>query len=132
MHYQRSRLTGTTKSLKKSDRVRFLESTKITHSCIEWTGNLNAFGYGRFGYESVRVMAHRYSYELFVGPIPNGNVIHNMCKNRKCVNPSHLASVIQAENLAEAQHTKEVYKESVVSAVFAASFYAATLPELVR
>jgi HNH endonuclease len=61
--------------------------------CWEWIGKLNHSGYGlitrgRGDYRDQR--AHRISYELFVGPIPEGQVVHHECGNRRCVNPQHL------------------------------------------
>ena len=47
-------------------------------------------------------MAHRYVYELFRGPIPDGHVLDHVkkkgCKHRDCVNPDHLEPVTQQEN----------------------------------
>lgn len=43
--------------------------------------------------------AHRWSYEHFVGPIPDGYVIDHLCKVTLCVNPAHLEPVTQRTNL---------------------------------
>jgi hypothetical protein len=66
--------------------------------CWEWSGVLLANGYAIFQTNGTRVLAHRYSYELHVGPIPDGLVIDHLCRNKKCVNPEHLEPVTQAEN----------------------------------
>ena len=41
-------------------------------ACHWWTAALNDDGYGRFVYDDKVVRAHRFSYELYVGPIPEG------------------------------------------------------------
>lgn len=67
--------------------------------CLVWTGAKSWSGYGQFRYMNKTVKAHRYSYELFVGKIPDGLVIDHLCNNRWCVNPKHLEPVSQKENI---------------------------------
>jgi hypothetical protein len=45
------------------------------------------------------VLAHRMAYELARDPIPAGLVIDHLCRNKRCVNPSHLEAVEQRVNL---------------------------------
>lgn len=66
--------------------------------CWEWIGHLSTEGYGRLNVLGQRVYAHRYSYERFVGPIPPGLEIDHLCRNRKCVNPTHLEPVTHRIN----------------------------------
>lgn len=80
---------------------RFWAKVEKTGSCWLWTGSINAGnGYGQFsprhGYQ---VMAHRYSYELAKGQIPEKLDIHHTCHVRRCVNPSHLQAVARSENM---------------------------------
>ena len=68
--------------------------------CWIWTGHISKSGYGMFALEHRKpVGAHRMSYELSVGPIPQGLVIDHLCRKRICVRPSHLEVVTQRENL---------------------------------
>ena len=55
--------------------------------------------YGRF-YDGHRdVSAHRWAWEHFKGPIPEGLAIDHLCQVKLCVNPAHLEPVTQAENV---------------------------------
>lgn len=64
-----------------------------TGFCWEWTGRVETTGYGKFSYRGAQVLAHRFVYELLVGPIPSGMQIDHLCHNRACVNPDHLEPV---------------------------------------
>jgi hypothetical protein len=46
--------------------------------------------------------AHRVSYRLFKGEIPEGTEIDHLCKMKCCVNPEHLEAVTHAENVFRA------------------------------
>jgi hypothetical protein len=67
--------------------------------CWEYTQTVGG-GYAQFFVEpGVKVYAHRYAYELLVGPIPEGLDLDHLCRNRRCVRPSHLEPVTRSENV---------------------------------
>lgn len=66
--------------------------------CWEWIGAKNETGYGKFNLLGKAVRAHRFGYQAFVGPIPDGLVLDHVCRNPGCVNPIHLRAVTQREN----------------------------------
>jgi len=68
--------------------------------CWLWTGSPGVRGYGRIYLRGAAWQVHRLIYELFVGPIPEGLVLHHRCRNKRCCNPAHLKVVTQAENVA--------------------------------
>lgn len=67
--------------------------------CWIWMGKPSTFGYGRMGgHQGDAVAVHRVSYEVFVGPIPEGYEVDHLCRNKMCCNPDHLEAVTKAEN----------------------------------
>ena len=79
---------------------RFWRKVKKTDLCWLWTGTKTGDGYGSFkAAPDRRMRAHRFAYELLVGPIPEGLVIDHLCRNRACVNPDHLEAVTHYVNV---------------------------------
>jgi len=69
--------------------------------CWVWEAAIHTSGYGAIGEGGKHgrmLMAHRVAYELLVGPIPVGLELDHLCRNRRCVNPSHLEPVTSSEN----------------------------------
>ena len=66
--------------------------------CWRWTGNHMSTGYAGLHGPTKYMTAHRFSYIVFKGPIPNGLVIDHLCRVRDCVNPEHLEAVTYGVN----------------------------------
>lgn len=87
----------TTKQQGKTLLERFCSVILITDSCWLWLGGKKN-GYGQFKLCGKHVFAHRLSYEIHKGFIPNGLIIDHLCRRRDCVNPYHLEAVTAKEN----------------------------------
>jgi len=66
--------------------------------CWLWIGKINTNRYGKLNVRKKETYAHRFSFELFIGIIPNGMVIDHKCCNTYCVNPEHLQVVTRPQN----------------------------------
>lgn len=67
--------------------------------CWLWMASTDTVGYGHIGLRGKLVLAHRVSYSLDRGPIPDGYHIDHICRVRKCVNPRHLRVVTRKQNM---------------------------------
>jgi DNA-directed RNA polymerase subunit RPC12/RpoP len=77
---------------------RWYDNGIVRTRCLEWAGSLTK-GYGEFTITRKKSKAHRWLYERWVGPIPEDLELDHLCRNRACVNPSHLESVTRTMNI---------------------------------
>lgn len=74
------------------------------NGCWNWLGRIDSNGYGK-AYDPSRPAghrvdwAHRVSYRIHCGAIPEGSELDHECENTRCVNPDHLAPVTRAEHV---------------------------------
>lgn len=83
--------------------------------CWLWTG-YTVNGYGRYQSGGKSHGAHRYVYEELIAPIPQGLVCDHLCRNPRCVNPTHIEPVTNRENVRRgvAGHSvREYWKNSL-------------------
>lgn len=67
--------------------------------CWLWQKSKRSSGYGQICFDGRIEYVHRVSYEVFVGPIPEGQEIDHLCRVRHCANPKHLEPVSHADNI---------------------------------
>ena len=86
-----------------AERLEQLYMPDPNSGCWLWIGSLKMNGYGSIGIKIGNrwktKLAHRISYETFIGPIPNGLPLDHKCRVRSCINPAHLEPVTPSENL---------------------------------
>lgn len=80
---------------------KFWAHVNKTDSCWLWTGILNNKGYGVSRYKMHTYLAHRMSYVMENGPIPDGLIVLHICDVPSCIKPAHLRLGTQKDNMAE-------------------------------
>ena len=81
--------------------LRIMDSIDAASGCWIWLRTFGRDGYGRMGIKGKMRLAHRVSYETFVGPIPDGMYVCHRCDDHGCVRPEHLFLGTQADNIRD-------------------------------
>lgn len=80
---------------------RFWSKVQKGDGCWEWVGTIGANAYGVLAVGRKHVYAHRLSWELHYGPIPDGHWVCHRCDNPRCIRPDHLFLGTHDDNMAD-------------------------------
>jgi hypothetical protein len=78
------------------------------NKCWPWLGCIATDGYGTIKIDGKQLKAHRLSYLVNIGQIPDGFVVDHICENKSCVNPDHLEAVSQKVNTIRFENNRGV------------------------
>ena len=84
---------------------RFMAKVDTTSSpigCWIWNASTRSNGYGKFRVKGMYWGAHRFSFFMFIGPVPHDLFVCHSCDNKSCVNPDHLWLGSNKDNLDDA------------------------------
>lgn len=71
--------------------------------CWIWLKGLNHNGYGTLTHRRKTYLAHKASYQTFVGQVPVGKLVLHTCDVSCCINPAHLYAGTQKENVRDCE-----------------------------
>jgi hypothetical protein len=104
-HYRRLLVNGSPHVVQQlrgiSAMERFVAYVQKTSGCWLWTASLTSTGYGQMMVHGKKQKAHRVSWEIHHGPIPDGMCVCHACHNPRCVKPEHLYLGTQSDNVAD-------------------------------
>ncbi len=111
-------------------RFDFYASPEALSGCWLWTGALDGHGYGHFWMDGEIMKAHRASWILHRGAIPDGKWLLHRCDNPACVNPIHLFLGDRTANMRDmAAKGRQVFQVSPERAARGSGVFGSRLEE---
>lgn len=80
---------------------RFWRHVQKSDGCWLWTAGTVRYGYGSLNFYERTTLAHRASWEIHFGAIPDGLYVLHHCDVPACVRPDHLYLGTQADNIRD-------------------------------
>lgn len=97
--------------MRKSVSERFWEKVDKSGECWVWTASTHhQWGYGHFKFRGKVAQAHRVSWEMHNGPIPEGLLVCHRCDNPPCIRPAHLFLGTDADNATDMVAKRRHYR----------------------
>jgi len=91
---------------------RYIAKVTVGHDgCWGWVGSIDHFGYGQIQHEGKVQPAHRVSWVLARGPIPDGLCVLHRCDNPPCTNPEHLFLGTKKDNMMDAARKGRIARQ---------------------
>lgn len=87
----------------------FSRFVELDNGCWQWKAHTDKDGYGYLPGDKKNIRAHRFSYEIHKGEIPDKMIICHHCDNPGCVNPNHLFVGTQKDNAQDALKKERNY-----------------------
>lgn len=84
----------------KSDALRFYHKVSCSDEHWLWTGSLSDGRYGQFWANGRHIKAHRFAWQLLIGPLHWRDELHHQCGVTTCVKPWHLEKTNHQGNMA--------------------------------
>lgn len=82
------------------------KSIRNDSGCLIWTGHIDTAGYPNVKWNNVNYLVHRAYYKIIIEDIKRHDTLDHLCRNKLCIEPSHLEPISRSENVKRMQISK--------------------------